>query len=56
VPYLHDTANTWLMQPDGQYLQIESAQPVSAQQALAAKHTLLASSKPVSQVESDRGR
>jgi polyphosphate kinase len=56
VPYLHDTANTWLMQPDGQYLQIESAQPVSAQQALAAKHTLLANSKPVSQVESDRGR
>ena len=55
VPYLQDTANAWLMQPDGRYLQIESAHPVSAQQALAVKHTLLASSKTASPAESDRG-
>jgi polyphosphate kinase len=45
VPYLHDTANAWLMQPDGQYEQIEAAQPVSAQLALATKHTLLANAQ-----------
>ncbi len=55
VPYLHDTANAWLMQPDGQYLQTKSDQPISAQQALAAKYTLLANTKPVQQAESDAG-
>ncbi len=56
VPYLRDTANAWLMQPDGQYLQIEAAHPVSAQLALAARHTLLANTKSAMQPKSDRGQ
>ena len=46
VPYLHDTANAWIMQPNGQYEQIRSNEPVSAQHALAVKHTLMANTKP----------
>jgi polyphosphate kinase len=42
VPYLYDTANTWLMQPSGQYERVEVIHPVSAQAALSARHTLLA--------------
>jgi polyphosphate kinase len=42
VPYLHDTGNAWLMQPNGKYEPIEAAEPVSAQLALANKHTSLA--------------
>jgi polyphosphate kinase len=45
VPYLHDTANAWLMQPDGQYEPVKTADPVSAQLALAAKHTMLANTQ-----------
>jgi polyphosphate kinase len=54
VPYLHDTANTWLMQPSGKYLQIQATDSVSAQQALAVRHTLLASSKPVIAMDQER--
>ena len=45
VPYLHDTANSWLMQPDGQYIQVVSKHPVSAQQALTVRHTMLANTQ-----------
>jgi polyphosphate kinase len=45
VPYLHDTANAWLMQPDGQYEPVKTTHPVSAQLALTAKHTMLANTQ-----------
>ncbi len=47
VPYLHDTANSWLMQPDGTYLHSESGSALSAQAELAKRHTLFASTKMV---------
>jgi polyphosphate kinase len=54
VPYIHDTANAWLMQPNGKYVQTEATHPVSAQQALAVKHTLLANLKPVITIDQER--
>ncbi len=45
VPYLHDTANTWLMQPSGQYVQAAAAKPISAQLALTVRHTLWANAQ-----------
>jgi polyphosphate kinase len=53
VPYLHDTANTWLMQPNGKYLQTQATDPISAQQALAARHTFLANLKPATALEQE---
>jgi polyphosphate kinase len=45
VPYLHDTANSWLMQPDGQYAQIQASKPISAQLALTNLYTISANDK-----------
>ncbi len=54
VPYLHDTANAWFMQPSGQYEQVRSEHPISAQSALAAKHTSLSYGKPAVMVDKER--
>ena len=51
VPYLHDTANSWLMQPNGQYIQVASKHPVSAQLALTVRHTMLANTKQSAAVQ-----
>jgi polyphosphate kinase len=45
VPYLHDTANSWFMQPDGTYLQSDGAGALSAQAELVKRHTLMANTK-----------
>jgi polyphosphate kinase len=44
VPYLHDTADTWLMQPGGQYLQNKPPGALSAQTELAKHYRALANS------------
>jgi polyphosphate kinase len=45
VPYLHDTADSWFMQSDGQYKQLGLSHPISAQMELEKWHTKLANSK-----------
>ncbi len=45
VPYLHDMADSWFMQPDGSYLQVEPEGALSAQTELTKRHTLLANAK-----------
>jgi polyphosphate kinase len=45
VPYLHDTADSWFMQSDGQYKQLGLSHTTSAQMELGKWHTKLANSK-----------
>jgi polyphosphate kinase len=47
VPYLHDTADSWFMQPDGTHQQLAVDGALSAQSELAKRHTLLANSQMV---------
>jgi polyphosphate kinase len=47
VPYLHDTANSWFMQPDGTYLGSDGTVDISAQGELAKLHMLIGASKTV---------
>jgi polyphosphate kinase len=47
VPYLHDTADSWFMQPDGTYQQADTKGALSAQTELAKRHTLFANAKMV---------
>jgi polyphosphate kinase len=48
VPYLHDTAGAWFMQPDGTYTQAEAPEGLSAQAELAKMHTYQASVRKLS--------
>jgi polyphosphate kinase len=45
VPYLHDTADSWFMQPDGSYLQVAAAGALSAQQELIKSYSHTAAAK-----------
>jgi polyphosphate kinase len=47
VPYLHDTADAWFMQPDGTYLHAVASDVLSAQTELAKRHTLIAKAKMI---------
>jgi polyphosphate kinase len=47
VPYLHDITDSWFMQPDGTYLQVERGGALSAQAELTKRHTLFANAKMV---------
>jgi polyphosphate kinase len=47
VPYLHDTADSWFMQPDGTYQQAQATGALSAQTELAKRHTLFANAKMI---------